>query len=68
MPARIETERINVAIRLCVHDAAICFRERPTRAEQVERLGEYIVVYEAGINREQPHEQYDVSPANITRQ
>jgi hypothetical protein len=56
MPARIESKGVNVSIRLCMHDAAICFRERPARAEQMERLGEYIVVDEAGINREQPHE------------
>jgi hypothetical protein len=38
----------------------------PARAEQVERLGEYIVVYEARINREQTHKQNDISPTNIT--
>jgi hypothetical protein len=65
MPARIESEKVDVAIRLCMHDAAFCFREGPARFEQVERLGEYIVVDEARINREQTHEQYDVSPTNI---
>jgi hypothetical protein len=65
MPGRIETERVDAAIRLCTHDAALCFRERPARIEQVERLGEDIVVDEARINRERTHEQYDVSPANI---
>ena len=63
MPARIESEGVDMAIRLCMHDTAICFGERPARSEEVKRLGEYVVVYEARINRKQTHEQYDVPPA-----
>lgn len=41
--------------------------DAPARAEYVERLGETVIVNEAGVDREKPHHQDDVASAEERR-
>ena len=38
-------------------------RKVPPRAPEMEGLGEYVIINEARVYREQSHEENDVSPA-----
>lgn len=64
MPGGIQTKRIDVTI-VDSNDriVALLCGPIPSRMKDVERLGEYIVVYEAGVYGEEPHEKNDVSSA-----
>lgn len=63
MPCWIQTEGINVSVRDAMKDSPIAFWEVPSGVPYVKRLGEYVIVHEAGVNREQPHQKNDISPA-----
>lgn len=54
-----------MAIRLTMHDSASFVRERPPRTEQVECLGEYVIVDKARVDGKQAHEKNDISSAAI---
>ena len=46
-----------------MHNSARSVRERPPRTEQVQRLGEYVVVNETRVDGKQAHEENNVPPA-----
>ena len=62
VPGGVQTERIDVTSGLG-NDRAVGLREAPPRVPDVQRLGEDVVVHEAGIHGEDAHEQDDVPPA-----
>ena len=66
MPAWVQAKGINVSIRDATNNTPIGFREVPSRVPDVKRLGEYVIVHEAGVDGEQPHQKNDVSPAACT--
>ena len=64
MPGRVKTEGIGVTIRDRGHRLSpVMLRPRPARMEDVQRLGEDVVVEESGIDGEKTHEQDDVPTA-----
>lgn len=64
MPARIETEGINVAVG---RSEGTTFRELsrhvPSRVPNVKRFREDVVVHKAGVHGENAHEEDDVPSA-----
>jgi hypothetical protein len=65
MPAWIQTKRIDVTIWLTMHDSALSVGERPPRTEQVEGLGEYVVVNETSVDGKGAHEKNNVPSAAV---
>jgi hypothetical protein len=65
MPAWIQTKRIDVTIRLAVHDTALSDRECPPRTKQMECLGEYVVVNKPCVDGKRAHEKNNISSATI---
>ena len=65
MPTGIKAKRIHTAVWFTTHNTVLSFRERPSRMEQVECLGKYVVVNETRIDREQAHKENDVSAATV---
>ena len=63
VPTGIKAKRIHVAVWFTTHNTALSFRERPSRMEQVECLGKYVVVNETRVDGEQAHKENDVSAA-----
>jgi hypothetical protein len=62
VPARVEAKGIRVAIGVALDALALAnLRELPTRVEEVECLGEEVVIDEAGVHGESAHEQDDVT-------
>ena len=60
VPAGIDTHGICMAIG---HSPRGVGGEVPSRVEDVQRLGEDVVVQESGVHREQTHKQDDVPAA-----
>ena len=60
VPAGIDTHGISMAIG---HSPRGVGGEVPSRVEDVQRLGEDVVVQESGVHREQTHKQDDVPAA-----
>lgn len=50
----------HLPLLLCRVAGAVHGRHVPPRAKEVHRLGEAVVVDEAGVHREQPHQQQDI--------
>lgn len=66
MPTWVQAKRINVFVRDTVEDSPIAFREVPPRVPNVKGLGEYVIIHEASVDREQPHQKNDISAAGCT--
>ena len=64
VPCRVQSKRICMAIRHTDNRfVTMSLRDVPAGMEQVKALGENIVVNEASVDRESPHEQDDVATA-----
>lgn len=45
-----------------MNNSPIALWEVPSRVPNMKGLGEYVVVYETSVDREQPHQKNDVPP------
>lgn len=46
---------------MIIEQRTLVVTDDPTGSEHVEGLGEHVIVNRAGVNRKQPHEEYDIS-------
>ena len=68
MPTRVQAERVPMTIIDAYGYTIAAFGKSPARIPEMECFGEDVVVYEASINGEQAHQQYNVSAARDRRQ